>query len=317
MTQQFVLFWMNKNLDLGCYSPENLQKTIKEYTTYVLDNLHDQTIQKSLKEYENVQKTLENNHNTFWVYDQPKQSIHYSAEYSKARRLLKSYKNILIFAGAGMSADSGLPVFRTEKKTLFTPDFSNTQNIRNMFDLHQPHFGYSKLLDYCKDKEYFVMTSNIDGYFARAGFDENKIVEVHGNVYYTQCDVCKNNVYDSSVINCPDCEKSLRPNVLQFGDKNWIDRTSSIEKRMTSWIKYKVNTDEDILIIEIGAGIHIPTIRDYSEILLSENNGRVGLIRVNPEYWQIPDEYLRLRKKGILLTSRVPANAIDFFKCFM
>ena len=41
MTQQFVLFWMNKNL--GCYSPENLQKTIKEYTTYVLDNLHDQT----------------------------------------------------------------------------------------------------------------------------------------------------------------------------------------------------------------------------------------------------------------------------------
>lgn len=29
MTQQFVLFWMNKNLDLGCYSPENLQKTIQ------------------------------------------------------------------------------------------------------------------------------------------------------------------------------------------------------------------------------------------------------------------------------------------------
>lgn len=60
---------MNKNLDLGCYSPENLQKTIKDYPTHMLYNLHDQTIQKSLKEYENVQKKLENNHTTFWVYD--------------------------------------------------------------------------------------------------------------------------------------------------------------------------------------------------------------------------------------------------------
>lgn len=314
MTEHFVLYWMNKNLDIGSYSPEDLQKTIKQYTTYILNNLDNPKIKKCLKEYEKNQKILEHSHNSFWIQEQPTQNIHYSTEYSKARKLLNSRKNILIFAGAGMSADSGLPVFRTDKKTLFTPDFSNTQTIRDMFNSHEPHFGYSKLLNYCKDKEYFVMTSNIDGYFEKAGFDKNKIVEVHGNVHYTQCDRCKNEVYNNLVINCPRCDNLVRPNVLQFGDRNWIDRTKNIEKRMSEWINNKVKADEDILIIEIGAGIHIPTIRDYSEILLSKN---IGLIRVNPEYWQIPEEYLRLIKNGVLLTSRIPATAINFLKCFM
>ena len=71
-----------------------------------------------------------------------------------------------------MSADSGLPVFKSENKTIFTPDFSNAQNIRNMFDSFQPHIGYKKLLEYCNNKNYYIMTSNIDRYFARAGFGQ-------------------------------------------------------------------------------------------------------------------------------------------------
>jgi len=312
MTQQFILFWMNKNLNLSEYSPDELQSCIKKHTKYILNNMDKQPIKKCWDDYANLQKTFQNNHDTFWLREtQSKQHIHYSTEYLKVRSLLKSHENILIFTGAGMSSDSGLPVFRKDKKTLFTPDFSNTEEIRDLFDSHEPHSGYNQLLAYCKDKEYFVMTSNIDGYFSRSGFDKDRVVEIHGNVYNSQCSLsCHNQIYDSSVLVCPQCDENMRPNVLMFGDEEWINRTENIDKKMVGWIDSKVEAKEKILIIEIGVGIHIPTVRDYSEILMDKYIKNISLIRVNPEYWEVPQEYLKI-------SGRVPMSAIEFFKCFI
>ena len=46
-----------------------------------------------------------------------------------------------------------------------------------------PHEGFNKLLDIVKSKNdnYFIFTSNVDGQFQKAGFDENKITECHGS----------------------------------------------------------------------------------------------------------------------------------------
>ena len=312
MSQTFVHYYLNKTMDLSLYGPKELQIVINKQTPKIINNIQDPDIQKIWEDYNKINIKSENDKKVFWIspIDIQKQYIHYSTEYFKVIRLLKNNTNILIFAGAGMSADSGLPIFRTEKKTIFTPDFSNSQEIRDMFNSHQPHPGYKKLLDYCKNKNYYVMTSNIDGYFARVGFDKNKIVEVHGNVFNNQCvDKCHQKVYDHSITNCPGCNKPMRPNVLQFGDGSWIDRTENIDKEMSTWIENK-----DILIIEIGVGIHIPTIRDYSEILVEKG---ISLIRVNPYYWQVPEKYLRLRKNDQLSVGRVPMTAINFFKCFI
>jgi NAD-dependent SIR2 family protein deacetylase len=294
-------------MNLSQYDPEELKKLIDEQTQKISCNMQEPSIQKIWENYCKLVLKSENEQQLFWVSEIPKQSIHYSTEYSNVRRLLKKHTNILIFAGAGMSADSGIPVFRTENNT---SGFCNFEESRNMFDSHQPHLGYTKLLEYCKNKDYYIMTSNIDGYFARAGFAKNKIIEVHGNVYNSQCsDKCHQKVYDHNVTICPECKGQMRPNVLQFGDRLWIDRTESIDKEMTSWINNK-----DILIIEIGAGIHIPTIREYSEFLVEKN---VSLIRVNPNHWQIPKKYIKLRKNKQLLVGRVPMTAIDFFKYFI
>lgn len=316
---QFVFFWMNKNLDMGNESPNELQQSIKKYTKHIEDNINDPTIQKCLTDYQDSLKKHENYHDNFWVGDHDKnakkQYIHYSSEYSKVRKLLNTHDNILIFAGAGMSADSGLPVFRKARKTLFTPDFSNTQEIIDMFNAHVPHDGYKTLLKYCKNKDYYVMTTNIDGYFDRVGFIKDRIVEVHGNVYYSQCrNKCHDNVYNYIVSVCPFCKENLRPNVMLFGDREYINKTNHIDKNMSKWISEKINNNENILIIEIGAGIHIPTIRDYSELLVQKH---IGLIRVNPEYWEVPDELLKIRREHQLLVGRVPLSAIDFFNVFI
>jgi NAD-dependent SIR2 family protein deacetylase len=52
-----------------------------------------------------------------------------------------------------------------------------------------PHEGYTLLLDLLrrKDRPFFVMTTNIDRYFAQAGFPESQLYETHGSVDTLQC----------------------------------------------------------------------------------------------------------------------------------
>jgi len=50
-----------------------------------------------------------------------------------------------------------------------------------------PHLGYTYLLNMIKEKDYFVFTSNIDGYFIQSGFDPNRVCECHGNLNILQC----------------------------------------------------------------------------------------------------------------------------------
>ncbi len=54
-----------------------------------------------------------------------------------------------------------------------------------------PHEGYHALLALTKHwniKQYFVITSNADGMFEQAGFDEKRIWEIHGNLRHFQCE---------------------------------------------------------------------------------------------------------------------------------
>ena len=51
----------------------------------------------------------------------------------------------------------------------------------------EPHIGYRVLLDIVKSpqiRDYFVVTSNVDGMFEKAGFDPQKIWEIHGSIHH-------------------------------------------------------------------------------------------------------------------------------------
>ena len=60
----------------------------------------------------------------------------------------------------------------------------------NLYRNTKPHYGYEALLDIVtksdKIKDYFVITSNVDGMFEKSGFDTEKIWEIHGNIHYFQ-----------------------------------------------------------------------------------------------------------------------------------
>ncbi|ATE59898.1 SIR2 family NAD-dependent protein deacylase [Thauera sinica] len=136
----------------------------------------------------------------------------------------------------------------------------------------------------------FIFTSNVDGQFQKAGFDAGRIVECHGSIHHLQCMVgCRGDIwpadgflpdvdaYTCKLVNalphCPWCRGLARPNVLMFGDAGWIDdRTRLQQARLGDWQRRV----DRLLVIEIGAGTAIPSVRLFGE-------GRdAPMIRINP-----------------------------------
>ena len=162
----------------------------------------------------------------------------------------------------------------------------------NLYRETIPHdgFQYLKTIGTSKKNGYMVYTSNVDGQFQKAGFAPNRIVEIHGSIHYLQCiSPCTSEIVSaedyypvtndkecklmSELPTCQKCGKLLRPNILMFDDWQWNSKRYNEQK-----INYKhwLNNAEKRVIIEIGAGTSIPSIRNHSE------NIKGTLIRINP-----------------------------------
>ncbi|WP_068635115.1 SIR2 family NAD-dependent protein deacylase [Thauera butanivorans] len=135
----------------------------------------------------------------------------------------------------------------------------------------------------------FVFTSNVDGQFQKAGFDADRIVECHGSIHHLQCmEPCSAAIWPAGdfspeidadaceLLNapplCPRCSALARPNILMFGDWGWLeDRSEAQQARLDAWR----HTVERLVVIEIGAGTAIPSVR-----LFGEHQG-APIIRIN------------------------------------
>jgi NAD-dependent SIR2 family protein deacetylase len=135
---------------------------------------------------------------------------HDDAVYADIAREVLRADYIAVFAGAGCSADCGLPVYRdiaqgnsTAGKTyreLCDPVWlsSNPEVFFEFFgschDLYlrvKPHPGYQQLLQLLQQKgadKTFVLTSNVDAMFRSAGFNQKQLYEFHGNIKRWQCE---------------------------------------------------------------------------------------------------------------------------------
>ncbi len=241
-------------------------------------------------------------------------------KYKTAAKLIKEADAIAIFAGAGMGVDSGLDQFRgkdgvwtknieidghniayydlmTHKAFVEMPSkaWALIASLTNKFNDTRPHEGYNYLLEMIKDKEYFVVTSNCDEHFQKAGFIEMNILECHGSIYYMQCmDIVEEEIWVTPEITldsekfdvigflpkCPNCDSNCRPNVLLFGDWFWrSDKSSHQQIRYNQWKRIVKEKYKNILAIEIGVGKTIPTVRIASE---NFSNDTYPLIRINP-----------------------------------
>ena len=72
-----------------------------------------------------------------------------------------------------------------------------------------------------------------------------------------------------------------RPNILMFGDWGWVgDRTEAQEGRFEAFLR-GLPKDTRLVIIEVGAGLAVPTVRNESERML-HNFRNATLLRINP-----------------------------------
>ena len=85
---------------------------------------------------------------------------------------------------------------------------------------------------------------------------------------------------------CPRCGGLARPNVLIFTDFEWLSaREEAQARRMENWLA-GVRAP---VVVEIGAGTAIPSVREFSQRVIHEFGGR--LIRINPRECSVPTPF--------------------------
>jgi NAD-dependent SIR2 family protein deacetylase len=247
-----------------------------------------------------------------------------------AARAIAKARALLVTAGAGMGVDSGLPDFRGNEgfwrayppiarlglsfAEMANPAwFSRDPELAwgfyghrlNLYRRTSPHAGFEVLRRLGAKLEHgcFVFTSNVDGAFQRAGFDPERVTEVHGAIDFLQCTrgrSCGSGIFsaegvevsvDESTLraarplpSCPRCGGLARPNILMFGDHGWDEsRSEAQEGRLTEWLEGSA----DLVIVECGAGTAIPTVRRLGEQLRKRRGA--PLIRINAREAEGPD----------------------------
>ena len=238
-----------------------------------------------------------------------------------AAEMIQGAEAMIITARAGIGVDSGLPDFRGntgfwkaykpyEKLGIGFADAANPTHFRNdpafgwgfyghrtnLYRRTIPHAGFQVLRSWMERFERlgFVITSNVDGQFQKAGFDEDRLLEVHGSIHWLQClSLCSPKLWPNNetieidetdmrarnIPLCPHCGGVSRPNILMFNDFSWISkRTDSQQAAFNRFIKQQ--RGKRIVIVEIGAGTSVNRIR-YTSETIAGNSSRIRIIRLN------------------------------------
>ena len=268
----------------------------------------------------------------------PKDKIH------DVVNLLKTADCVLIGAGAGLSVDAGNDYMDKESFAqnypelvklgfqmkaqlmgyeVLPPDLEWSYLARHINEARfqpPPQQVYKRLFDLVKDKDYFVITSNVDMLFVKNGFDESKIFTPQGDYALLQClGPCWTKTWETKPIIdniisnidpitkkidrsispiCPNCGG---PAFMNVRGGSWFIEEPYREqaKRFNKWIQKADNCQ--ILVLEIGAGFNTPGVVRWpmEQIVFKFMNSQ--LIRVNLQYPQVPKE---ITDKSLIFKTR-------------
>lgn len=245
----------------------------------------------------------------------------------RAAELIAEADGLVITAGAGMGVESGLPEFRGEKgfwraypalgargmdftaianPAAFQADARLAWGFYGhrlaLYRRTRPHAGFGILRQWAARMTHGarVFTSNVDGQFQAIGFADAQIVECHGSIHALQClEPCSDAVWSAAgfepqvdeaagrLVNalprCPLCGGVARPNILMFGDWGWIDAKPRKRAGLQRWL----GTVAKPVVVEIGAGTAVSSVRHFAQGVAREFGGR--LVRINPADSAVPD----------------------------
>jgi NAD-dependent SIR2 family protein deacetylase len=263
-----------------------------------------------------------------------------------AAAAIREAEVLIVAAGAGMGVDSGLPDFRGpqgfwkaypmyERLGMRFEQAANPSHFTDdpafgwgfyghRLELYRktvPHDGFRILRDWVVrfGLDAFVVTSNVDGQFQKAGFDADAILEVHGSIHHLQCMTpCCDAIWTNaesvavdpatmrarSIPRCPHCGGVARPNILMFGDWSWVDgRTRKQEERFDRFLGEAAG--RKTVVVEMGAGTDIATIRCMTE-RLGRSPG-ITAVRINPREPGISPPHLPIAQEALKALSAIDA----------
>lgn len=241
---------------------------------------------------------------------------------------------ILVGIGAGLSAASGMLYFGERFETHFS-DFQEKYGISDMYSggfypfksreefwawwsrhivlnrydapAGQPYLDLFKML---KDKNYFILSTNVDHQVQKAGFDKNRLFYTQGDYGLMQCSVpCHQKNYSNRelvyamveqqtnmavptdlVPTCPKCgalmTNNLRIDQRFVQDEGWHAAKSAYETFLTEFV------DKNIVFLELGVGMNTPAIIKYPFLQMTLANPKATFITFNQEEFRYPDEVL-------------------------
>ena len=150
----------------------------------------------------------------------------YSQKIERLRQAIDSADAVVIGAGAGLSTSAGF-VYSGERFERYFSDFIEKYGFRDMYSagfypfttpeeywaywsryvyinryLDPPKPVYNDLLEIVKDKDYFVITTNVDHCFQKAGFDKQRLFYTQGDYGLFQCSIpcCQETLGNEDII---------------------------------------------------------------------------------------------------------------------
>jgi NAD-dependent SIR2 family protein deacetylase len=127
-------------------------------------------------------------------------------------------KYLVVFTGAGISTESGLPDFRGPDG-IWTRQDKGLPPITRPLTAAEPNAGHRAIVELQNlDKLKFLISQNVDNLHLRSGIRPELLAELHGNVTKLRCEYCQTQIDKSLGIDTCKCGGKLVSSVVNFGD---------------------------------------------------------------------------------------------------
>ena len=256
----------------------------------------------------------------------------YSAEIDRLKNEIETADAIVIGAGAGLSTAAGF-TYSGERLQKYFGDFVEKYGFRDMYSggfypfptpeeqwaywsryiyinryMDVDNGTYKRLFELVKDKDYFVITTNVDHQFQKAGFNKHRLFYTQGDYGLWQCsEPCHQKTYDNEktvrkmfeqqknmrvpselVPKCPVCGKpmsmNLRADDTFVEDDGWHNAAERYNEFLCR------HEGLHILFLELGVGMNTPVIIKYPFWKMTFANPKAVYACVNYGEAYAPDE---------------------------
>jgi len=268
----------------------------------------------------------------------------YSDELDRLKKEIASADCIIIGAGAGLSTAAGF-TYSGERFEKFFSDFEAKYGFHDMysggffpFETQEEMWAYWSRFIWCnrymdidngtyktlfelmKDKDYFVISTNVDHQFQKAGFDKEKLFYTQGDYGLFQCsEPCHDQTYDNEAMvkdmiefqedmkiptelipKCPKCGKPMTMN-LRSDDKFVEDEGWHRAAERYDYFLRK-HECQHILFLELGVGYNTPVIIKYPFWKMTAKNPNAVYACLNFGEAYAPDE---IKEQSVLINGDI------------